>query len=255
MTSYAASRARRRSAEPARRRRPRRTPRCCRACWRDVRVDHLRDAALPPRRAVERRLRLPADHLRADHPDRRMRPLDGRVGQHEVGRAAPGSAGPRTRTAGRASARRRSPATRRASRARALRPSSASNASQPSCSAPSPAPRIARPPLSRSTVPTRDARSHGFHRGHRREQGAEPDPLGHHRRRAQRHPGVDAEHRLPGEDAVPADLLAERGQLGELTGVSERHHEPESHAARRIAPADETDLIALVAGRLSARRC
>ena len=52
----------------------------------------------------------------------------------------------------------------------------------------------------------------------RGEQRAQPDPLGHHRGGAERHPRVQSPDRFPGEHAVPAPLLAERRQRRRTRG-------------------------------------
>ncbi len=72
--------------------------------------------------------------------------------------------------------------------------------------------------------------------GGRREQRAEPDPLGPHCGRSQLGPGVLAPDGLPGEDRVPAGPLGERGELDELRLGGPGDDASESHPATLTRP-------------------
>src|ERR1700677_3656701 len=70
------------------------------------------------------------------------------------------------------------------------------------------------------------------------QQRTELYPLRDHRGCPESHPRVDSEDGLPGEHAVPATLLAQRRELGELPRGRRRNHESVSHGATITRPSD-----------------
>jgi hypothetical protein len=200
-------------------------------------LDDGGEQPVPACRPPERGLRAAAGDTRADHPDRRPRPLRGRIGDEVVG----GLGGKVLAPVGE-----RLSAHQPVVDGQALVELLSSRA----------APLVwfeSGPPLLHGAEPDAHdgpAAAQPVHRRDRRreipgppargrgQQRAEPDPFGHHSGRAERDPGVHPPDRFPREHTVPAVPLAERGELGELACVGVRHHESEAHEATVTQPTD-----------------
>src|SRR5205814_2535300 len=83
--------------------------------------------------------------------------------------------------------------------------------------------------------------------GQRREHRAQADPGGGHRRGGQRHPGVDTPDRFPDEEAVPAVLLGEGGEVGRGARITPGEDESVLH------PPDGKALPTAASGRMASR--
>ena len=70
----------------------------------------------------------------------------------------------------------------------------------------------------------------------RGEHGPEPDALGPHRGCPEHHPGVDGPDPFPDEEAVPAVLLRECGELGGAARITAGHDEAVLHACDASRP-------------------